>query len=157
MAADESTYRHKLRVRVCGLLVEEEEVLLAQIHSPVSESLIWTPPGGGLRFGETMDAGLVREFSEETNLQVKVGALLHVNELVESPYHAVEFYFDVVRQAGKAQMGRDPELSWDQQLLNDLKWIPLGQLSEIDFAPQSLMPKLRNWESRASFPIFTKG
>lgn len=150
----ESTFRHKLRVRICGLLVEQDAILLAQIHSPVTDSPIWSPPGGGLQFGEHMEACLEREFAEETNLEIEVRKLVHINELVEPPFHAVEFYFEVEKISGEPKVGGDPELSWDRQLIRDLKWISLDQLKEIDFAPPNLRPKLLNWDNRSSAPIF---
>lgn len=150
----DASYRNELRIRVCGLLVEEESILLAQLHSPVTDTLIWTPPGGGLQFGEHMQTCLKREFIEETNLQIEVHKLLHINELVESRFHALEFYFEVNKQGGKMEMGRDPELSWNQQLLHDLKWVPIMELKNIPFAPQSLLPKILDWEHRYEVPVF---
>lgn len=151
---DESSFTNRLRVRICGLLVEEDAILLSQIHSPVIEELIWTPPGGELQFGEQMQDCVEREFAEETNLKIGVGDLLHINELVERPFHALEFYFEVTRQEGEPKIGSDPELSWNQQLLKDLKWIPFDELDDISFAPESLLPKVMDWDHRAGKPIF---
>lgn len=152
--AVKSSFRDRLRVRACGLLIEEDAILLSQIHSPVTETLIWTPPGGGLQFGEHLEECVEREFSEETNLKIEVGRLLHINELVEPPFHALEFYFEVSRKEGEPEIGRDPELSWDQQLLNDLKWISFDELKDIAFSPNSLLPKLLDWERRSEQSIF---
>lgn len=152
--ADGSSFRDRLRVRVCGILIQDDAILLAQIHSPVVDDLVWTPPGGGLEFGEHMKDCLKREFAEETNLQVNVKDLVHINELVEDPFHAVEFYFEVTGIAGEAKKGRDPELSWNQQLLHDLKWIPLDKLEEIRFAPENLLSKINKWDQRSTFAIF---
>lgn len=154
MSSDESIYRQKLRLRVCGLLVEDGQILLAQVHSPVTDSLIWTPPGGGLQFGEKMTDGLKREFEQETNLEVSVHDLLHINELVQNPFHAVEFYFEVRYQSGELELGNDPELAWDQQLLHDLQWVSLAELDDIAFAPKNLLPKLLDWEHRSAFHPF---
>ncbi len=151
---EESSFRNKLRIRICGLLVEEDAILLAQIHSPVTDRLVWTPPGGGLKFGEHMRDCLEREFIEETNLQIDVHELLHVNELVESPFHALELYFEVTKKGGEVEMGSDPELSWDQQLLHDLKWMPFAELKNISFAPKNLLPKVLDWEHRSGIRVF---
>ncbi|MGD8426064.1 MAG: NUDIX domain-containing protein [Balneolaceae bacterium] len=153
MSGKTSGFDHKVRVRVCGLLVEKGKILLAQIHSPVSKSLVWTPPGGGLRYGETMKACLQREFVEETNLQVRVGDIVHINELISLPYHALEYYYEVERMGGKPRLGHDPELAHDQQLLRDLQWIPFKRLLDIVFAPPGLLKKLQDWENRFSYPI----
>jgi len=154
MTADESIYRQELRLRVCGLLVKDDHILLAQIHSPVIDDLIWTPPGGGLQYGETMVEGVKREFLQETNLQITVHDLLHINELVQQPFHAVEFYFEVEKRSGELKLGTDPELGWNQQLMHDLQWVPLDELDEIVFAPENLLPKLLQWNQRSSFYPF---
>ena len=154
MPADSSDFSQKLRVRICGLLIEDDAILLANIDSPVTNRLVWIPPGGGLEFGETMEECLKREFLEETHLPIKVGNLIHINELVELPFHALEWYFEVEKDGGKIGLGYDPELRDDKQLLNDLQWIPISRLSELSFAPQSLLPKLQDWKNRFSYPRF---
>lgn len=154
MPSTRSNYRKRLRVRVCGLLIEDDAVLLTEIHSPVANRLVWIPPGGGLEYGETMEACLKREFVEETHLHINVCNLIHINELVDPPYHALEHYFEVERAAGEPQLGQDPELPDNQQLLNDLQWIPVRRLPDISFAPQGLLLKLQDWKHRFSYPIF---
>lgn len=156
MTADQSPFSNKVRVRVCGLLLREEEILLAQIHSPVTNNLVWTPPGGGLQFGEPVEECLKREFKEETNLSIEVGDLIHVNELVRKPYHAIECYFEVKQAGGKEKLGKDPELSWDRQLLHDLQWIPIKELTKIDFVPEVLLAKIQDWDQRRNFSFFSE-
>ncbi|WP_138430568.1 NUDIX domain-containing protein [Fodinibius saliphilus] len=155
MNADVSAFAHKLRTRVCGLMVYSGAILLTQIHSPVTDEQLWMPPGGGIDFGETMTDCLKREFREETNLEIEVGELLHLNELVSPPFHAVECYFEVKKKSGSPKLGYDPELEKNEQLLHKLKWIPLAELENIDWAPQSLEDKLKNWEKRYTYPVFT--
>lgn len=156
MSADQSPFGNKVRVRVCGLLIRDEEILLAQVHSPISDSLIWTPPGGALEFGEPIKSCLRREFKEETNLTVEARKLVHVNELVRKPFHALECYFEVKQISGKERIGKDPELSWDRQLLHDLQWIPIADLPEIDFVPLGMIEKIQNWDRRTNFAVFSE-
>lgn len=156
MSTDPSALKHKLRLRVCGLLVESDSLLLTHIHSPVSDDLVWSPPGGAVQFGESMEDSLKREFREETNLEVKVLELVHINELIRPPFHALECYFEVKRTGGTLRLGSDPELSDDRQLLNDLKWMPVPKLKDIRFVPPNLLKKIIHWEQRSSFSIFLK-
>lgn len=150
----DQTFANKLRVRVCGVLIRNDEILLAQIHSPITDKLIWMPPGGGLAFGESMKDCLRREFKEETNLSVEVQELVHVNELLRKPYHAVECFFEVKKTSGSEKLGKDPELSWDRQLLHDLQWMSIAKLPEINFAPSSLVEKIQHWDRRFNYPVF---
>ncbi len=147
MSASRSIFSGKLRIRVCGLLFKEDSLLLAQLHSPITGSLIWTPPGGGLQFGETMYECLKREFFEETGLKVEANQLVHVNEMIHGPFHAVEFYFSVNRTGGALAAGVDPELPVDEQLLRDIKWKPVKDIGNLPFAPESLVEKIQDRKS----------
>lgn len=136
------SYRHVLRVRVCGILIEESQLLLVHMRSPVTDSLVWMPPGGGLEFGEPIESCLIREFKEETGLDVKPQELQFVNELIQPPFHALELYYRVIKTGGQLQFGSDPEHHADSQLLQEVKWIPLSKLSEIHLAPDKLSKHL---------------
>ena len=81
---------------------------------------------------------------------------MHINELVEPPYHDIEFYFEVEQTGGELDIGRDPELSWDHQLIRDLAWMPMDELAGVDLAPQNLCPKLLDWQHRSAFNVFSK-
>lgn len=59
--------------RAYGVYVKEGKVLLVQDI----DANYWELPGGGVEVDESLEAGLVREFKEETDLEVKkVGRLL---------------------------------------------------------------------------------
>ncbi len=135
-----SSYKGRVRIRVNGLLVDkqQEALLMVKMHSPVTDRLVWLPPGGGVEFGETVEECLVREFREETGLQVTAGSLRHINELVEPPFHAIEFYFDVHRQGGELKLGNDPEHPTGNQILEDLQFIPFSKFSRLPIAPDFL-------------------
>ncbi|MDR8389796.1 NUDIX hydrolase [Aliifodinibius sp. S!AR15-10] len=134
----ESTYRERLRIRVNGLLIDDEAMLMVKLRSPVTDSGIWMPPGGGLKYGETMEACLAREFREETGLRIEVGALRHINEFLNPPFHAVEFYFEVTAAGGELALGNDPEHTSDSQLLQKLKFIELEEFSSYPIMPEYL-------------------
>ncbi len=137
-------YRNQVRVRICGLLVQQDALLLVKLHSPVTDNLVWVPPGGGLEFGETANECLQREFREETGLSIKVGSLRHINELVKPPFHALEFYFNVFRKAGELKLGNDPEHPIDDQFLEDLQFIPFEQINSIPVSPKFLETQFVN-------------
>ena len=54
------------RASAYGILIKKGKVLLVQD----SKSKTWEFPGGGIDEGETKEQGIVREFLEETGLQV---------------------------------------------------------------------------------------
>lgn len=146
-------FKNKIRLRVNGILKMDGALLMVQLNSPVSNELIWMPPGGGLKFGETMKAGLKREFFEETGLKIAPESLAFVNELVEPPYHAVECYFWVQKTGGSLHLGADPELAEKEQLLNDLKWIPVSRLTRFNVVPEVLSTFVQETPPQKSLPF----
>ena len=130
------SYREQTRIRVNGLLVRDNALLLVKMLSPVVGKPVWIPPGGGLEYGETMQQCLAREFREETGLEVETGRLRHVKEMVNPPYHAVEFYFEVEQTDGELRLGADPEHPADDQIIEDVRFIPFREFSEFDIIPE---------------------
>jgi 8-oxo-dGTP diphosphatase len=69
----------RLRVAAYGLCHDQDgQVLLVRAAPTLTVAGQWFLPGGGLEHGEEPAAGLTREFTEETGLEVEVGALLDV-------------------------------------------------------------------------------
>ncbi|MBC8111399.1 MAG: NUDIX hydrolase [Verrucomicrobia bacterium] len=122
------TYGNKVRVRVCGICVEEDKVVMVK-HVGLGESgVFWCPPGGGLAFGESVSECLVREFLEETGLHIIVGKFLFAGELLAPPLHAVELFFEVKVVSGNLQTGHDPELAG---VIAEVAWLNESQIREI--------------------------
>ncbi len=114
-------YGNQLRIRVCGICLQEGKILLIN-HSGMNESgEFWSPPGGGLQFGETIEACLKREFLEETNTVISVGKFLKINEFVKTPLHAIELFYEVKIVSGEIEIGFDPEM--EEQIIKDVKWL----------------------------------
>ncbi|MDG5766105.1 NUDIX hydrolase [Balneolales bacterium ANBcel1] len=140
-AADEhrqTDHSEDVRIRVNGLVVLDRALLMVQLMSPVANRLIWMPPGGGVKFGETLQAAAKREILEETNLVVDVGPLWYLNEIHSPGIHAVEFYFRCSLRGGSLETGRDPEYGTDQQIIRDAAFIPIDELVRPDIHPEYL-------------------
>lgn len=133
-----------IRVRACGLLVERNTILLVELLSPITNALIWTPPGGGVEFGEPLKETVKREFSEETGLTVHVQELMHVNELVRDEYHVIEFYYRVERMSGELSLGMDPELPNEDQIIRQLAFKNRTDLERLNVVPSYLLNELWN-------------
>ena len=122
-------YGGKIRVRVCGICIQNDTILLLK-HEGIGESgFKWIPPGGGVEFGETMQEALKREFLEETNLTIEVGQLVAINEFIDEPLHAIEFFFLVNTSNFDAILGHDPETQ--TQILTDLQWLSYEQIQAL--------------------------
>ena len=132
----------QVRVRSCGILVEDHKILLVELLSPITNSYIWIPPGGGVELGETLKETVKREFFEETGLTVSVQELMHVNELVQDAYHVIEFYHRVERLSGELSLGTDPEYSKEDQIIRELAFKSKAELAKLNIVPSYLLEDL---------------
>ncbi|MBP7511346.1 MAG: NUDIX hydrolase [Bacteroidia bacterium] len=72
----------RFTIRVYGLLINSQnEVLL--VHEKMPHLHFTKFPGGGLEFGEGTRECLVREFKEETGLEVEVGEHLYTTDFYQ--------------------------------------------------------------------------
>ncbi len=124
-----NTFGHSIRIRVMGILKIDHKLLLIK-HKGIGEhNEYWLPPGGGVHKNETMVAALVREFKEECGLAIEVKKLLRVNEYLNKPLHAIEYFFEVAIKGGNLVLGFDPELK--NQVMVELKTFDLDQLRQL--------------------------
>lgn len=118
----EKTFGNHLRVRVCGICIQGGEILMVKHEALTNKGYLWSPPGGGIRFGETAEQSLTREFVEETGLQVAISNFLFVHEFIAPPLHAIELFFAVRITGGILHLGSDPEMK-DKQILKEVKYM----------------------------------
>ena len=119
-------YGNKIRVRVGGICVQDDKILLVN-HSGMNENgEFWSPPGGGLEFGESIEDCLKREFLEETNTVISVGKFLKINEFVKPPLHAIELFYEVKILSGEIKIGFDPEMEY--QIIKDIQWLSFAEV-----------------------------
>jgi ADP-ribose pyrophosphatase YjhB (NUDIX family) len=123
-------YGNRLRVRVCGICIENDEILMVSHRGIGHTDTFWCPPGGGIQFEETTPEALRREFSEETGLEVEVGSLLFVNEFMEPPLHALELFFEVKIIGGRLYLGTDPEMPETTQIIQEVRWMSFEEIKK---------------------------
>ncbi len=126
-------YGNRVRVRICGICQVEDRLLLIN-HSGLADGSFWAPPGGGMEFGQSAKENLIREFKEETGLEVEVGTLLFVTELVRVPLHAVELFFSVKLRGGALKTGHDPEMGTAQQLIQEARFMTFLEIDALPLA-----------------------
>ena len=124
----EQVYGEKLRVRVCGICIKDNQILLVKHRSLGQTGTLYAPPGGGMEYGESAKEALEREFLEETHLEITVKDFLFVHEYLDPPLHGIELFFLVEPVGGKLMLGNDPEMDKDSQLITEVGYFSLAEL-----------------------------
>ena len=79
---DVRTYPNRPLVGVGAVVLKGDAVLLVKrAHEPLKGQ--WSLPGGAVELGETLEAAVAREVSEETGIAVEVGTILEVIDRID--------------------------------------------------------------------------
>ncbi|HXN04161.1 MAG TPA: NUDIX domain-containing protein [Candidatus Acidoferrum sp.] len=116
------------QLRVAAIIVRDHQILLVE-HQKRGERY-WVLPGGRLEGSETLEAALRRELSEELRLDVRVGQLVIVSEMVAPDRHVVNLMFHA--EIGE---GVEPRLDRADPVLAGWQWVSTDQLPRLDFRP----------------------
>jgi 8-oxo-dGTP diphosphatase len=126
----------RTRVAAYALSVDESgRVLLCRMAPSIIAGEVWTLPGGGLKFGESPEAAVLRELGEETGQDGEIVRLVEVTDrllrLESRPgtVHAIRIVYEVRVTGGHLRgeaEGTTDACSWltieeaDRLNLNDL-------------------------------------
>lgn len=91
---------NKSRIRPIALclLRREDRILVHEFYDSVKQAAVARPLGGGIDFGETSQAAVIREFQEELGAEITDVRLLGVLESIfvylGEPGHEIVFVYD---------------------------------------------------------------
>ena len=89
----------------------------------------WEFPGGKVESGETPQQGLIREFIEELDTEIKVGELIDTVEYDYPTFHLSMDCFWAEVKAGHLEL-KEAEAA---------KWLTKDQLDSIDWLPADIL------------------
>lgn len=105
----------------CGAWIEDEGRLLLVHRVRPPEQGVWNLPGGKVDRGERAAAAVRREIAEEVGIDIAVGALLCVSEIIGPDHHWVSPVFVSHILSGIPE-NREPAKH------ADVRWWPLDAL-----------------------------
>ena len=112
---------------VSALIIKNDKVLLVRRgHEPNMGK--WSLPGGSVELGETLQEAVCREVFEETNLEVEIGDIAYVYDVIAGEggkvlYHYVIICYWAKIVAGNIIPGSDAE---------DVMWQPINEIDNLE-------------------------
>ena len=116
-----------MQVRVTGILIEDEKVLLVKQKLLIGIGLY----RGRAENGETLEEAMIREMREETGLEVNIQKLLYVCDKPDARPSLLHITFLLERIEGEITL---PSNEFDHNPIHDVQMIPIKDLSQYDFS-----------------------
>ena len=139
------TEKTRPRVRVAGILIEDDRILL--IEHTKNNKKYWLVPVGGVDWGESAAEALIREFKEETGLDIEVEKFLFISETIapDKQKHVINLYFKIKKVENSSNIMKLGE----EKILTDLRFIPEDEIKNIKLYPniKEKLIKLLNKEN----------
>lgn len=127
---------NRFNIRVYGLLINEEKRVLL-CDEKIKGNLFTKFPGGGLEFGEGIVDCIVREFSEETKLEIKVIKHFYTTEYFqESAFNkndqiiSIYFLVNVIDKEELFNFSKYIESDENKDSDESFKWVDVKNLSK---------------------------
>ena len=137
--------KNNIHVLSRGVIIDQDHILLCKtLDLPISFYFL---PGGHVEHGESVEISLLRELMEETGAHCKIKRFLGCLEYSFEPGHSsichnheYNFIFEAESESLKIDK-QIPQLEAHIELI----WVPLHQLSEIDFRAEPLRELVPEW------------
>ena len=119
------------RIRVAGILIEDNKILLIQHYK--NNKKYWLMPGEGNDWGETAKEALIREYKEETNMDIEVDEFLFLSETIfpNKERHILNLFFKIHR----INKNNDAIKLGEEAILTDLKFVTKEELQTMIIYP----------------------
>lgn len=124
-----------IRVRASLALVHDAKILLVPHYYP-NQPTRWFIPGGGVHFGETLQAAAMREAQEETGLFCLCGKFLHLEQVIEPHWHGIGITFLGQILGGELKAEVHPVYG-----RKEARWFSITDLQSINYEPRLAIMK----------------
>ena len=146
--------KNNIHVLCRGVIIDQGYILLCKtLDLPISFYFL---PGGHVEHGESAETSLLRELMEETGAHCKIKRFLGCLEYSFEPGHSsichnheYNFIFEAESESLKRKH-KIPQLEKHIELI----WVPLSQLSKIDFRAEPLRELVLQWLEKPVSDVF---
>ena len=146
--------KNNIHVLSRSVITDQDHILLCRtLDLPISFYFL---PGGHVEHGESVETSLIRELMEETGAHCKIKRFLGCLEYSFEPGHSsichnheYNFIFEAESESLKIEK-QIPQLETHIELI----WVPLHQLSEIDFRAEPLRELVLQWLEKPASDVF---
>lgn len=112
----------------------------------------WVAPGGGVKGEESYEEAATREVWEETGLDVEVGRLLYIEDLVNPECRFVKFWFLAHLRGGSFDFSH-PEAKLEHVI--EAAWLEPAQFAGKEVYPEFLLSRYTS-DKAAGFPAIVR-
>ncbi|HYN36618.1 MAG TPA: NUDIX hydrolase [Actinomycetota bacterium] len=122
------------QIAVGAIVLREDNLLMVRRGNEPGKGL-WSLPGGRVEHGEYLADALRREVSEETGLDVTVGELVGIFEVVGETHYVILDFFARPEGEVSPQAGDD---------VDEVRWVPLDEVSLLECTPR-FVETMKGW------------
>lgn len=131
-------------VRTVGVLFKDNKILVQRDIDGNEYAL----PGGHIKIGETLEDGLVREFKEETNADIKCKRLLWTEECFwewkGTKAHNLAYYFLIELCGSSDFLDGNDFMSQKDNCNVIIEWMSIDELKTVTIYPEFLKDEIDN-------------
>ncbi|MCQ5374537.1 MAG: NUDIX hydrolase [Candidatus Methanomethylicia archaeon] len=124
-------YPERPLVGVGVILVKDRQILLVKRgHEP--NKGMWSIPGGLIKLGETAEEAAIREVREETGLEVSIGAVAGVfNVIIKDSDSKIKYHYVIIDYFGEVVGG----MLRPGTDVTDARWFWLDEIGDVETSP----------------------